>query len=252
VHYHSRDLNLNISTLFYSVLKVKPIQRESEVSSNEASISGTCNTIYGNLYGNSNERLPVVRTIADNLASPGLPVFILGKIAFTKTQDQADGYHKSEVVQVESLEILKDSIRNSDSAGLIITRDRKDITHDDISDLLYILGPTRFLLLWPSDEMIDRFIWSVASSEKADTNSYHNDHDDLQSRIATLESKNASLEATVRTLVAALSQYDPWPEVYTSDKKAWDLIIQNIPVADQDQEEFDQPYDENSEEDEEF
>ncbi|HWQ64767.1 MAG TPA: hypothetical protein VN429_10160 [Methanospirillum sp.] len=155
------------------------------------------------------------------------------------------------MVQVKSLEQVNDYFQSSDAAGLIITRDRLDITHDDISSLLHILGPSRFLLFWPSDEIMDRFIGAVLTSgENADTKSYHNE--ELRARISTLETRNVSLEATVRTLLAALSQYDPWPEVYAGDEKAWDLIMQNVPVADQDQGEFDQSYDENSGEEEEF
>jgi hypothetical protein len=156
-------------------------------------------------------------------------------------------------VQVESLENVKDYFQSSDAAGLIITRERQDITHDDISDLVHILGSTRFLLFWPSKDVMDRLIGSVLTSgEKAETKSYHDDYDELRSRISTLETKNASLEATIRTLVAALSQYDPWPEAYAGDENAWDLIMQNVPVADQDQGEFDQSFDDNSGEEEEF
>jgi hypothetical protein len=193
----------------------------------------------------------VVRAITDKPDSPGLPVLILGKKTSTKKPDPAEGDQHRQVVQVESLEQVNDYFQSSDAAGLIITRDRLDITHEDISGLLHILGPSRFLLFWPSDEVMDRFIGSVLTpGENGDTKSYHNE--DLRGRISRLETKNASLEATVRTLVAALSQCDPWPEAYAGDENAWDLIMQNVPVADLDQGEFDQSYDENSGEEEEF
>jgi hypothetical protein len=195
----------------------------------------------------------VVRAIADKNASQGLPILILGKNPFKTLQDPAPGEQERQVVQVESLEKVKDYIHSNDAAGLIINRDRQDITHDDISGILQILGLSRFLLLWPPDEVLDRFISSLlASNERANTKTFGEDRDDLQARIVTLKAKNASLEATIRTLVAALSQCDPWPEAYTGDENAWDLIMQNVPVADQDQGEFEQSYDEDSGEDEEF
>ncbi|WP_109969234.1 hypothetical protein [Methanospirillum lacunae] len=195
----------------------------------------------------------MVRAIDNKHASPELPILILGKKTSTKKKDQGEDDQERQVVQVESLENIKDYFQSNDAAGLIITGDRQDIRHDDISDILHILGPSRFLLFRPSDEVMDRFIRSLlTSNEKADTKSYRDDYDELRGRISTLETKNASLEATIRTLVAALSQCDPWPEAYAGDENAWDLIMQNVPVADQDQAEFDQSYDENSGEEEEF
>lgn len=191
----------------------------------------------------------MVRDIADNPTSSGLPVLILGKTS-AKNWDLAENRQR-EVMQVESLDKARDLLLSSNAAGLIITRDMQNITSYDISDLLHILRPTRFLLFWPSDEMIHKFIGYVPPpGEKGDTKNFRDE--ELQNRISTLETRNASLEATIRTLIAALSQYDPWPEVYAGDEKAWDLIMQNVPVADQDSGEFHQPYDDNSQEDDEY
>nr|WP_319538351.1 hypothetical protein [uncultured Methanospirillum sp.] len=189
-------------------------------------------------------------TIAEQQTGPGLPILTLGKIRDGLTDGQA-GDKEDRFVPVESLKKAVEYLQSSDAAGLIISRDRQDISPDDLVTLVQALSSSRFLLLWPPDEMM-RVVRPVPSVEKEEKEG-SDDPESLHARIAILEARNASLEASMKTLVAALSQCDPWPEAYAGDEDAWELIMQGIPVADQDAEDFgDTGDDEGSDEDEEY
>jgi len=177
----------------------------------------------------------VVSTITEQQTVPGLPIFILGNTG-GGLEENPTGDKENRYVPVESLKVAVEYLQNSDAAGLIISRDRQDISSDDLVSLVQALGSSRFLLLWPPDEMMKvvRLMQSVEKAEKDGSD----DPESLHARIAILEARNASLEASMKTLVAALSQCDPWPEAYAGDEDAWELIMQGIPIADQDAEDF--------------
>ncbi|WP_319580108.1 hypothetical protein [uncultured Methanospirillum sp.] len=189
-------------------------------------------------------------TITEQQTGPGLPILTLRKTRDGLTEGQA-GDKEDRFVPVESLKKAVEYLKSNDAAGLIISRDRQDISPDDLVTLVQALGSSRFLLLWPPDEMM-RVIRPVPSVEKEEKEG-SDDPESLHTRIAILEARNASLEASMKTLVAALSQCDPWPEAYAGDENAWELIMQGIPVADLDAEDFgDTGDDEGSDEEEEY
>ncbi len=192
----------------------------------------------------------MVSTITEQQTGPGLPILTLRKTRDGLTEGQA-GDKEDRFVPVESLKKAVEYLKSNDAAGLIISRDRQDISPDDLVTLVQALGSSRFLLLWPPDEMM-RVIRPVPSVEKEEKEG-SDDPESLHTRIAILEARNASLEASMKTLVAALSQCDPWPEAYAGDENAWELIMQGIPVADLDAEDFgDTGDDEGSDEEEEY
>ena len=192
----------------------------------------------------------MVSTITEQQTVPGLPILILGNTG-GGLEENPTGDKENRFVPVESLLKAVEYIQSSDAAGLIISRDRQDISPDDLVTLVQALGSSRFLLLWPPDEMM-RVIRPVPSVEKEEKEG-SDDPESLHAIIAILEARNASLEESMKTLVAALSQCDPWPEAYAGDENAWELIMQGIPVADLDVEDFgDTGDDEGSDEEEEY
>lgn|GEM_PF-6358870 len=192
----------------------------------------------------------MVSTIAEQQTGSGLPILILGNVPGRLEENPTDDKQENRFVPVESLIKAIEYLQSNDAAGLIISRERHDISPDDLVTLLQALGSSQFLLLWPPEEIMKVVRPITVKKEMKDES---NDPENLQSRIAILEARNASLEALMKTLVAALSQCDPWPEAYAGDEDAWELIMQGIPVADLDAEDFgDTGDDEGSGEEEEY
>ena len=174
-------------------------------------------------------------TIVEEQTGSGLPILILGKNPDGLEENPTGDKHENWLVPVESLIKAVEYLQSNDAAGLIISRERHDISPDDLVTLVQALGSSRFLLLWPPDEMMKVVRPVTVKREMKDES---DDPESLHARIVILEARNASLEASMKTLVAALSQCDPWPEAYAGDEDAWELIMQGIPVADKDAEDF--------------
>ncbi len=217
----------------------KPLHRSgSEVSSNSPSTSGTCND---QVYFHSFYQTSVVREIADHRSGKGM-ILLLGETASQMAQDFTTGEQKIRFFPVKDLEEAKEQFFKNKAVGLIISRDRRDINPENVLNLIQNTiknqRTTPFLLLWPPDEMLNRFIRLVHASTETIADIDTCDPEKLKTRIATLEAKNATLEGSIRTLVAALSQCDPWPEAYAGEESAWELVMQGLPVADRDSEEY--------------
>ncbi len=164
------------------------------------------------------------------------------------TTDQHDRF-----IQVQSVAEALDLLQKGETAGLIIGREYQNLTTTELKHLVHT-GSSWFLLLWPPGAILNRFIGLDEPSHNPNNLEESDDREQLRERVATLEERNTTLEASIRTLVTALSQYEAGPEAYAGDEHAWDLIMQGVPVADQDSEfqsDEDPEFDEDSETEEE-
>ncbi len=190
----------------------------------------------------------MVSTIVEEERGPGLPILMLGNTGGGLDENPTSD-KENWLVPVESLIKAVEYLQSSDAAGLIISRERHDISPDDLVTLVQALGSSRFLLLWPPDEMMK--VVRPVTLKKVMKDEL-DDPENLHDKIAILKARNASLEASMKTLVAALSQCDPWPEAYAGDEDAWELIMQGIPVADKDALDFSDSGDDGESSEEEY
>jgi len=196
----------------------------------------------------------VVSTIADEPVqmTSNSPILILGEAGIRIAHDNSKEVQDGIFLPVYSITEAFEHLQKGNAEGLIISREWKDIPADELVNLVQ-KGSSWFLLLWPPDEVLVNFIRFIGIQRRPENEHAPDDMKELHARIASLESRNTSLEASVRTLLAALSQCDPLPEAYAGDENAWELILQGVPVADLDSGDYqttgDQEFDEEDETD---
>lgn len=119
--------------------------------------------------------------------------------------------------------------------ALLVSRDFSDISEDDLA------GITRnspiFTLIWPPDSLIEPFIWKFLQDFSREPVMDPDINELVQStRVLIRENEDltrriGSLEAVVRSLISALSQYEPVTEAYADNEDAWNIIMKNMPSA---------------------
>ncbi|MDD1729223.1 MAG: hypothetical protein LUQ50_09140 [Methanospirillum sp.] len=162
-------------------------------------------------------------------------ILVIGEDTIHKLQDASATDHHDRFILVQSVTEALDLLQKGETTGLIIGREHQKLTTTEMKYLAQTES-SWFLLLWPPDVILNLFIWPDESSKNSNNREEPGDQEHLRERIATLEARNTTLEASVRTLITALSQCEAKSDVYTGDEHAWDLIMEGIPVADQDSE----------------
>ncbi len=124
---------------------------------------------------------------------------------------------------------------------LLISRDMVDINE---AEILQIFTDNHRTIIWPPDHLIESLIrlltgsLSEFSEEESIIDTFIQSSEILIKKNQDLTTRITALEGAVRSLLSALSQYDPAAEAYTGDNDAWNLIMQGLPTAGLDSEEY--------------
>lgn len=178
-------------------------------------------------------------------------IIFLGKDASPIASSLTSYQTEIELIYADTLAKVRMHADPADGAILLISRDMENLTEEDllsISDLYFQL------IVWPPDDVIPALIRIVAARGR-DLSAAEPVIDTLVQSSEILLKKNqelsgriTALEAVVRSLLAALSQYDPAVEAYAGEEDAWELMMQGLPAAGQAPEEYsEEEYDDSDE-----
>lgn len=158
-------------------------------------------------------------------------IIIIGKTATEMIRSVQDQYPDISLHYASHIQAVLDLLSVSQSAGVIISRD-VSLSSEDMPAPLSSISPGNRYLIWPPDEEI--LPWFTALTQQAGHITEKRgvgSPGDLTAENEELKGRVEALESAVRSLVAALSQCDPWPEAYADDHETWEMIMQGVPTA---------------------
>lgn len=166
------------------------------------------------------------------------PIIILGETAARIVRVHLTDLPEDSLISVQTMTQALTYLQKGYASALVISRDGPVITEDELNRLTRIHRLYQPPILWPQDELLESYVRQLVASRRWTMEKAKEPHisnaEDLRVKNAELTARVASLEAAVRSLVAALSQCDPWPEAYAGEQETWEMIMQGIPVADLD------------------
>lgn len=148
----------------------------------------------------------------------------------------SDGrYPDCHFIPVGTLDEAENMMNREEGGILLIWRDFFNPNRDEISRLLN--SAPYPVILWPSDQHLDLLL-SHLCVEHPDNPELCSNSEEIIEKTKNLAQENevfrrriAVLEGSIRSLISALSQYEPAAEAYTTDEDAWEMIMKNIPTA---------------------
>lgn len=157
-------------------------------------------------------------------------IIIIGETAAEIIRSIQNQYPDILLHYASHIQAVQDILSFSQSA-IIISRDTP-LSPEDRAALPTSNSPGNLLLIWPPDDEILPWFETLIQQEEREPEERSNaSHGDLTAENTELKGRVEALESAVRSLVAALSQCDPWPEAYADDHETWEMIMQGVPSA---------------------
>lgn len=157
-------------------------------------------------------------------------IIIIGETAAEIIRSVQDQYPDISLHYASHIQAVQHILSFGQSA-IIISRDTP-LSPEDRAALPTSISPGNLLLIWPpDDEILPWFETLIQQEELAPGDRGIALSGDLTAENIELKGRVEALESAVRSLVAALSQCDPWPEAYADDHETWEMIMQGVPAA---------------------
>lgn len=158
-------------------------------------------------------------------------IIIIGETAAAIIRQVQDQYPDISLHYASHIQTVHDMLSSSQSNSVIISRDTP-LSPADMRALPESITPANLLLIWPPDEeILPWFETLMHQHEQAPEERGITSPVDLITENTELKGRVEALESAVHSLVAALSQCDPWPEAYADDHETWEMIMQGVPAA---------------------
>jgi hypothetical protein len=186
-------------------------------------------------------------------------IIILGKTASKIAESLCPKLPDCPVIITETPAQAGKMLEEMKGDTLIISRDASDISDEDLIRL--IDNTALSTLIWPPKSRIEPFIRHFIQAHSEDVEEEPVIHELIEGTEVLLQKNQeltdriTSLQSVVRSLLSALSQYEPAAEAYADHEDAWGIIMNNMPVADlmpNDEEIGEDEYDEVGELDEDY
>lgn len=168
-------------------------------------------------------------------------IIVLGKTASQTVRLLKNDQKDCPFIIADTIADAIDWLEGQVSDSLLISRDMVDIKE---AEFLQILTGNHRSIIWPPDNLIEPFIrhltrsLSEISEDDAIIDTFIKSSEILIRKNQDLTTRIIALEGAVKSLLSALSQYDPVAEAYTGEIDAWELIMQGLPTAGLDPDEF--------------
>ena len=161
-------------------------------------------------------------------------VIILGVGASRVTESLLRDQPSNRLLVAESLAGARELLDSGIGDILLISRDVTDL---DETELLHLSTVDYQMIIWPPDHLLLPLISHLASQnpqnieDESPIDQLVQSSEELIRKNLELTTRITALEAVVRSLIAALSQYDPAIEAYAGEKDAWELMMLGLPAA---------------------
>ena len=177
-------------------------------------------------------------------------IILLGTSAVQIARSEYSGQSENPFIYIDSFSESLDYLKEGKAEIFLVSRDAPDVTREGLSRLLEQAGDQTVCIIRPSDIELRSFIRKFLLCDPEDAKEElinvckPSEEGNLTRKNHELTRRIRSLEAVVRSLLTALSQYDLSYEAYTGDEDAWKLFMQGMPAAELPPDEFfDDEYD---------
>jgi hypothetical protein len=174
-------------------------------------------------------------------------LIVLGTTAESIALSFCNEHPDCQVTSADSFNTAREIMAGEADHILVVSRDFTGLSESDLSELCRIIPLSS--LIWPPDAFIGPVIRTLLESTKKTAagdqdmcglqgaRTHATENDELKKRV------NA-LEGVVRSLLSALSQYEPAAEAYADHEDAWEMILSSVPSAEVNPEDADHAADE--------
>lgn len=185
-------------------------------------------------------------------------IILIGETATRIAEPFIKKFPDLPIVCARNIEEAQKNLNSTRKTDVLISRDAEPIPLPNLLQLTQQRKNYNITIIWPPDEAIGPYIQEMTEQASTLTKSVETvispeNAEKIQTENAELQARVTALESAIRSLVAALSQCDPWPEAYADDHETWEMIMQGIPQAgmapdDDDEQQYTTDEDESDEE----
>jgi hypothetical protein len=172
-------------------------------------------------------------------------IILIGEVARRNGEKISQVHPDFPFIYAKNISEAFKNLETTYQTDVLISRDAEQFAPEDAILLQQLNNRDGLKIIWPPDESIELILQTlteeISTKEEDGEHASSEEYDNLQEKNAELQSRVDALESAVRSLVAALSQCDPWPEAYADDHETWELLMQGIPSAEAQDETMNEP-----------
>lgn len=164
-------------------------------------------------------------------------VILLGNSAIQNARSELSEKPEKCYIVADSFHELFNLLKEGEGHIVVISRDAPGFGREELFRLRDLDENESICFIWPPDDTLSAIISSLSTpagiemSGEQISNPDQSGEQNLIVRNQELTERITALEAVVRSLLTALSQFDLSYEAYTGEEDAWKLIMRGLPAA---------------------